>query len=45
MTTHEALSELIRRGTRNDETARHTIVLRLTGEAAEAAKKENTDGR
>lgn len=24
-----ALAELIRRGTRNDETARHTIVLRL----------------
>lgn len=28
----EALSELIRRGTRNNETARHTIVLRLTGD-------------
>lgn len=32
MTPHEALSELIRRGTRNDETARHTIVLRLSGD-------------
>ena len=32
MTAHEALSELIRRGTRNDERARHTIVLRLTGD-------------
>lgn len=32
MTPHDALSELIRRGTRNDETARHTIVLRLSGD-------------
>lgn len=32
MTSHEALSELIRRGTRNNEMARHTIVLRLTGD-------------
>lgn len=32
MTPHEALSELIRRGTRNDESARHVIVLRLTGD-------------